>query len=104
MVLAQDLYYEYRWKGWEYSNYAREQYQRYVDILLEGERNYDIFGNYISRGFRIYDWTENQPQPQGSGIFKSPKFSGWFSRVIVSSAHKGQFFTSMTVGNQSAPR
>ena len=96
--LPQDLYYEYRWKGWEYSNYAREQYQRYVDILLEGERNYDIFGNYISRGFRIYDWTENQPQPQGSGIFKSPKFSGWFSRVIVSSAHKGQFFTSMTVG------
>jgi len=96
--LPQDLFYEYRWKGWEYSNYARTQYQRYVDILLEGRRNYDTFGNYISRGFTIYDWSENQPERQGSGIFKNPKFSSWFSKVVVSSANKGQFFTSMTIG------
>ena len=97
--LPQNLYYEYRWKGWEYSNYARNQYQRYVSIALEGERNYDTFGNYISRGFTIYDWTENQPQSQGSGIFKSGRYGGWFSRIVVSSAHKGQFFTSMTIGD-----
>ena len=72
--LPQNLYYEYQWRGWEYSNYAREHYERYVQILLEGERLYDPLGNYISRGWRIYDWTENNPQAFGSEIFKSREF------------------------------
>ena len=28
--IPQELYSEYGWKQWEYSNYARETYQRYV--------------------------------------------------------------------------
>jgi hypothetical protein len=97
--LPQNLYQEYRWKGWEYSNYARDRYERYVDIVLEGRQHYDLFGNYISRGFSIYDWTENAPQRQGSSIFKSPNFSGWFNRIVVSSAQKGQFYTAVTIGD-----
>ena len=96
--LPQNLYQEYSWKGWEYSNYARDHYERYVNILLEGRQHYDLFGNYISRGFSIYDWTEDTPQRQGSSIFKSPSFSGWFNRVVVSSAQKGQFYTAVTIG------
>jgi len=96
--LPQNLYDEYHWRGWEYSNYARDLYQRYVDILLEGRQHYDIFGNYIARGFSIYRWTENNPLRQGSSIFKSPNFSRWFNRVVVSSAKKGQFYTAMTIG------
>ena len=88
--LPQNLYYEYRWRGWEYSNYAREPYQRYVGTLLNGERLYDPLGNYIARGWEIYDWTENNPQAFGSTIFKSPRFNSWFSNVIVSQASKGQ--------------
>ena len=97
--LPQNLFYEYGWRGWEYSNYARDEYERYVDIQLEGNRHYDAFGNYIARGWTIYDWTENNPLRQGSGIFKSPRYSSWFNRVVISSAHKGQFHTALTVGD-----
>ena len=97
--LPQNLHYEYRWHGWDYSNYAREHYQRYVNIQLEGTRHYDPFGNYIARGWTIYDWTETGPQRIGSGIFKSPFYSNWFSNVVISSARKGQFFTALTVGD-----
>ena len=97
--LPQSLYYEYRWRGWEYSNYAREQYQRYVGIQLEGTAQYDPLGNYISRGWRIYDWTESNPDPLGSSILKNPQFSSWFNNVIVSSARKGQFHMALTIGD-----
>ncbi len=97
--LPQNLFYEYGWRSWEYSNYARDEYERYVDIQLEGNRHYDAFGNYIARGWTIYDWTENNPLRQGSGIFKSPRYSSWFDRVVISSAHKGQFHTALTVGD-----
>ena len=97
--LPQNLYYEYRWRGWEYSNYAREAYQRYVGTLLNGERLYDPLGNYIARGWEIYDWTETNPRSFGSSLFKSPRFNSWFSNVIVSAASKGQFHTAVTIGD-----
>ena len=56
--LPQTLYQLYGWKNWEYTNYARDQYERYVDILLEGDRYYDLYGNYITRGWRIYEWDQ----------------------------------------------
>ena len=96
--LPQNLYYEYRWRGWEYSNYARVFYERYVDILFEGTRHYDPFGNYIGRGWMIYDWTETSPLRLGSGVFISPNYS-WFSSLLVSSAHKGQFYTALTISD-----
>ena len=97
--LPQNLYFEYNWRGWEYSNYARDTYQRYVSILLEGTRQYDLFGNYIARGWKIYDWTETSPERLGSAVFKNPFYRGWFNSVVVSSASKGQFHTSLTVGD-----
>ena len=97
--LPQNLYFEYNWRGWEYSNYARDTYQRYVSILLEGTRQYDPFGNYIARGWKIYDWTETSPERLGSEIFKNPFYRAWFSNMVVSSASKGQFHTALTVGD-----
>ena len=35
--IPQELYSEYNWRQWEYSNYARDLYQRYVDTALEGD-------------------------------------------------------------------
>ena len=96
--LPQTLYQLYGWKNWEYTNYARDQYERYVDILLEGDRYYDLYGNYITRGWRIYEWDQEHPTEFGSSVFKAPEFGSWFNRLLISSASRGQFHTTLTVG------
>ena len=96
--LPQRLYQLYQWKGWEYSNYARDLYRRYVDIELEGEPFYDMYGNYITKGWHLYSWTERYPQDFGSGTYKDPYFDGWFDRLLISSTRKGQFYTALTLG------
>ena len=97
--LPQNLYYEYQWRGWEYSNYARDHYQRYVNISLEGTRNYNLFGDYINRGWKIYDWTETSPQRQGSALLKATRFGRWFNSLVISTAKHGQYHTSLTIGD-----
>jgi hypothetical protein len=94
----QSLYNFYRWTGEEYSNYARNSYERYVSTELEGFRTYDMYGNYITRGFEIFDWTIDSPVTSGSIVRKGPKYSSWFSNLVVSSMSKGQFYSSMTIG------
>ena len=81
----QRLYELYDWRQEEYSNYARNPYQRYNNVFLEGSPFYDLYGNYISQGWQIYDWTEDFPTESGSDIFKSPRFRSWFSNVLISS-------------------
>ncbi|MDE2812689.1 MAG: hypothetical protein OXM01_06685, partial [Gemmatimonadota bacterium] len=98
--VPQELYKEYRWRQWEYSNYAREPYQRYVDTALEGDFFYDFFGNLVTRGWLIYDWQQDRPQQFGSSILKTNRFNQWFNRVAVSSDHKGQYYYSITIGDQ----
>jgi hypothetical protein len=96
--LPQTLYYLYDWKNWEYTNYAKENYQRYVDVFIEGTRFYDLYGNYVTKGWRIYDWTQAQPTVFGSSIWKAPQFASWFNRLLISSTSKGQFYVSLTIG------
>jgi hypothetical protein len=98
--LPQELYREYGWEGWEYSNYAKEHYKRYVDIRLEGRGYYDMYGNYITRGWRIFDWVQEQPTQFGSQLYKSPKFNSWFGNVLVSAMSRGQYYTAITVGDE----
>ena len=43
--LPQALYSLYGWQGSGYTNYARDQYRRYVRTELEGDRYYDLYGN-----------------------------------------------------------
>jgi hypothetical protein len=96
---SQSLYQFYRWTGEEYSNYAVETYERYVSTALEGFRTYDIYGNYLTRGFEIYSWTVNSPSSAGTSVRKAPKFSGWFRNLVVSSMSKGQFYSALTIGD-----
>jgi len=98
--VPQELYAEYGWRQWEYNNYAREAYQRYVSTGLEGQYFYDVYGNFLTRGWLIYDWREESPQPFGSSLYKSGRFGGWFSHLVVAADHKGQYHYAMTVGNQ----
>ena len=98
--VPQELYQEYQWKSWEYSNYARDPYERYVDIALEGDYFYDLYGNYVTKGWLIYDWRQEAPAPLGSSLFKDTRYNTWFSSVLVSSDSKGSHYYSITVGDR----
>ncbi len=98
--IPQELYQEYRWKSWEYSNYARHPYQRYVDTALEGDYFYDVYGSFVTRGWLVYDWRQDALTPLGSSLYQDRRYSEWFSRVIVASDSKGGNFYAITVGDQ----
>jgi len=98
--VPQELYAEYGWKHWEYSNYARENYQRYVSAYLEGNYFYDAYGNFLTRGWLIFDWRQQNPQPFGSSLTKSGGYGGWFSRLLIAADHKGQYHYAITIGDE----
>jgi len=98
--IPQELYYQYQWEGWEYSNYAKEHYKRYVDVELEGRRYYDIYGNYVTKGWLVYNWTQDQPGRYRNQLRKSPKFSSWFDNVVVSAVSKGEYYSALTIGDE----
>ena len=98
--VPQELYLDYRWHQWEYTNYARDHYQRYIDTSLEGEYFYDIYGNSLPRGWLIYNNSQTTPGQFGNSLFKSNRFRDWFSGVVVTHDQKGQYYFSLTVSNQ----
>ena len=98
--VPQELYNEYRWKQWEYSNYARQHYERYVNITLEGDYFYDLYGNYIGQGWLIFNNSQTQPSQFGSSVFKSTRFSSWFNGLVVSADTKGQYHYAVTIGSE----
>ena len=97
--LPQRLYSLYDWRQDQYSNYAQNNYERYTNVFLEGSPFYDIYGNYITQGWLVYDWTEDYPDDNGSIITKNPRFSSWFNNLLISSSHAGQFHSSLMVGD-----
>ncbi len=102
--VPQELYREYKWKQWEYANYAREPYERYVSTALEGNYFYDVYGNFLTKGWLIYDWQQTNPQPFGSSLNSGDprrgRFTTWFNRLVVASDHKGQYHYAITFGDQ----
>ncbi|MEE3233365.1 MAG: hypothetical protein VX294_04300 [Candidatus Latescibacterota bacterium] len=96
---SQSFYHFYKWTGDGYANYATENYQRYVSTELEGFRTYDMYGNYVTRGFSIYNWTIDNPLSSGTSVRKAPKFGGWFRNLVVSSMSKGGFYSSLMIGD-----
>ena len=98
--VPQELQLLYQWQQWNYTNYARNQYRRYVSTDIEGDYFYDLYGTFINRGWLIYDWRQQQPEQFGSTIFKDPSFNTWFNQVVVSSDQKGQSHLSMTIGSR----
>ena len=98
--VPQDLYYIYHWGGYKYTNYAKEPYQRYVATHLEGTGQYDIFGNWVTRGWRIYEWRQQQPLAFGSTVFKDKRFNDWFQNLVVAADSKGQYYSSLTIGDR----
>ena len=60
------------------------------DTALEGDYLYDFFGDFVSRGFLVYDWRQEQPLGDGSSVFKGDKFSGWFSNLTIARGLTGR--------------
>ena len=98
--VPQELFNEYQWRQQEYTNYARRHYQRYVNISQEGDFFYDMYGNYITRGELVYDWTVAGPQTAGSSLFKTDRFGSWFSSLAIASDRKGQYSYALTIGDR----
>ncbi len=97
--IPQELYSEYSWRQWEYSNYARNLYQRYVDTALEGDYFYDLFGNFVTKGWLILLNEQSQPLQQGNRLFKDARFRNWFSGLVIASDAKGQYHYAITMGD-----
>ena len=98
--VPQELYKEYHWRQWQYTNYARNPYQRYVDISLEGDYFYDLYGNFLTRGWLIFNNSQSKPQQFGNSLLKSSRFQQWFSDVVIASDAKGQYFYTLTTSAQ----
>ena len=80
--------------------YARDPYGRYVDHLLEGRDYYDTFGTHLGRGWRIYNWDQEQPLPRGSRIGKGSEYQSWFDRLVIAGdRHDGGTYRLM-VGDE----
>ena len=65
--LPQEIADEYRWQ-WEYTNYARENYRRYMSPQQEGDHFYDVYGRYLTQGWLVYDWRQRQPANSGGRV------------------------------------
>jgi hypothetical protein len=98
--VPQELFKEYQWKQWEYSNYARTHYNRYVNTTLEGDYFYDIYGSFITKGWLIYDWSQTQPEQGGSNLFKTERFRNFFSNLVIASDQKGQHNLAISIGSE----
>ena len=66
-------------------NYARDHYQRYINISLEGDYFYDIYGNFLTRGWLIFNNSQTTPQQFGNSLFKSSRSAQWFSGLVLTS-------------------
>jgi hypothetical protein len=98
--VPQELFNEFRWQQWEYNNYARDSYQRYVSINQQGDYYYDLYGNYVTRGWLIFDNSQSQPKQFGSSVLKTGQFQSWFSGLMVSADSKGQHHYALTISNE----
>ena len=97
--VPQELINQYQWRQWDYSNYARNIYQRYVTSDIEGDYFYDIYGRYVTKGWLVFDWTVSEPQAAGSKLLKTSQYRNFFSNLVVASDSKGQYFAAITVGD-----
>ena len=94
--LPQELLHEYKWRPWETRNYAREPYRRYRSILSEGTYLYDRFGKYLTRGWVIYDWTEERPREAEGSRILPPEWP--LSGLNIVSDRKGRHQMRVTIG------
>ena len=60
--MPQIFFQEYGRRQWEWTNYARGRYHRYGSPAQDGSDFYDFYGDYVTRGYLVYDWRQSQPR------------------------------------------
>ena len=99
--LPQELFSEYGRRQWHYTNYAREPYLRYLSRGQEGLFFYDVYGNFTTRGWLVYDWRQTQPLPfDASQLTKPGRYDSWFQRLLISSDASGDYNYSIIIGDE----
>ena len=97
--VPQELYEEHRWRQWQDTNRARLPYRRYVDVDLQGDYFYDLYGNYLTQGWLVFNTAQTRPQEAGSTLFKTEVFEQWFNQLVIAGDRKGQYHYALTVSN-----
>ena len=97
--VPQELYGEYPWRQWQYTSRAHEPYDRYVALDLEGDYFYDLYGNYLTQGWLIFNTAQRRPEEAGSTLFKTQRFARWFNELVIAGDNKGQYHYALTVSN-----
>ena len=101
--LPPTMFTEYGRQQWEYTNFARDRYQRFVSQTQEGDYFYDVYGNLATRGRLIYDWRQTQPLlSESSSIRRRGEYVGWFNRLVISSDRRGDTAFSIMIGDEIA--
>ena len=101
--LPQELYGEYGRRQWRYTNYAREDYLRYISPGQEGSYFYDTYGKLITRGWLVYDWRQTQARTvESSQLTKEQRYVSWFRRLVISSDASGGYHYSLLIGDEIA--
>ena len=100
-ICRKELFTEYGRRQWEYTNYSREYFRRYVSRSQEGFYFYDPYGDLITRGWLVYDWRQTQPLTSESNrLTKRREYLSWFNRLLISSDRGGGYSYSITIGDE----
>ena len=91
--VPQELYEEYRWRQWQYTNRARLPYRRYVEVDLQGDYFYDLYGNYLTQGWLVFNTAQTRPQEAGSTLFKTNVFDRWFNQLVIAGTERASTTT-----------
>ena len=66
---------------------------------MEGSYFYDFFGNFVNRGWLIFNNNQSQPLQRGNELFKDSRFNNWFNSLLVASESVGEYYYALTIGN-----
>ena len=97
--LPQELFQEYRWRQWESTNYALSGYERYTDFDRNGNNFYDLYGNFLNRGWLIYNASQANNQEFGVSLFQDGRYSTWFNNAVLLADQKGQYYYALTISS-----
>ena len=98
--LPQETWGQYR-RQWEYTNFAKNPYRRYLDSTQEGNYFYDLYGRFLNKGWLVFDWRQMQPtSSEGSGILQAGPYGSWFGNLIIAADTKGQHHFSVSIGDE----
>ena len=71
-------------------------------MVLQGSYFYDFFGNFVNRGWLIYNNSQSQPLQRGNELFKDARFGNWFNSLLIASDSIGEYHYASLLAMASA--